>query len=105
MLLASVGCAQIYPPPAPMLMWDTWVFRKGGEVQIFYLQNDPGKIWDSIGRAVLKDLIQWQTLPPIETQGGAGTWDSGPTLTDITIESGGEARVSGVKVSELEPLP
>ncbi|MCE5309757.1 MAG: hypothetical protein LLG20_19155 [Acidobacteriales bacterium] len=88
-LLASAGCAQIYLTPAPKLMWDTWVFRKGDEFHMFYLQNDPGKIWDSIGRAVSKDLIHWKTLPAIETQGAAGTWDSGPTLTGITIESAG----------------
>jgi beta-fructofuranosidase len=89
-LLASVSCAQVYLPPAPKLMWDTWVFRKGDEFHMFYLQNDPGKIWDSIGRAVSKDLIHWKTLPTIETQGAAGTWDSGPTLTGITVESGGK---------------
>jgi hypothetical protein len=76
-------------------MWDTWVFRKCGEFQIFYLQNDPGEIWDSIGRVVLKDLIQWQTLPPIKTQGGAGTWDRGPL-------DGPPHRVGGRRVSRSE---
>jgi sucrose-6-phosphate hydrolase SacC (GH32 family) len=89
-LLAATSFAQVYAPPPPKLMWDTWVFQKGDEFHMFYLQNDPGKIWDSIGRAVSKDLIHWKTLPMIESQGPAGSWDSGPTLTGITIETGGK---------------
>ena len=89
-MLAAVSFAQIYQAPAPRSMWDTWVFQKGDEYHLFFLQSYPGKIWDSIGRAVSKDLIHWQTLPPMLTQGPPGAWDSGPTLTGITVESGGK---------------
>lgn len=90
LFLAAASFAQIYVPPPPKLMWDTWIFQKGDEFHLFYLQNDPGKIWDSIGRAVSKDLIHWKTLPMIESRGPAGSWDSGPTLTGITLEHGGK---------------
>ena len=88
-LFAVAGWAQIYQPPEPRSMWDTWVFAKGDQYHLFFLQSDPGQTWNTIGRAVSKDLLHWQTLPAIETKGPAGAWDAGPTLTGITVESGG----------------
>ncbi len=92
LLLAAVpwpAVAQIYQPPAPRSMWDTWIFADNGEYQLFFLQSDPGQVWNTIGRAVSRDLVHWTTLPAIQTKGAPGTWDFEPTLTGITLKQGG----------------
>jgi beta-fructofuranosidase len=70
-------------------MWDTWIYEEDGAYHLFFLQSDPGKTWNTIGRAVSRDLLHWTTLPAIETQGPAGAWDHGPTLTGITVKHAG----------------
>jgi len=91
LLLLSAECAhgQIYQPPAPYSMWDTWLFKDGDAYHLFFLQSEPGVTWNTIGRAVSKDLLHWRPLPPILSKGPAGAWDHDPTLTGMTVKHGG----------------
>ena len=82
--------AQIYRPPQPYTMWDTWLFHEAGTYHLFFVQNEPGKAGsNTIGHAVSRDLIHWQPRPPIETLGAPGEWDHSRTTTGITIKQGG----------------
>lgn len=78
----------IYRPPQPYAMWDTWLFPDGDEYHLFFLQSRPPHTWDTIGRAVSRDLLHWTPLPPIPTKGPAGAWDEAPTLTGCTVRDG-----------------
>lgn len=88
LLFAGGAEAMIYRPPAPLAMWDTWVFRDGDEYHLFFLQSRPPQTWDTIGRAVSRDLVHWTALPPIPTKGPDGAWDEPPTLTGSTVRDG-----------------
>lgn len=88
MFAVCQALAQIYRPPEPYKMWDTWLFKDGGQYHLFFLQSEPGLTWNTIGHAVSKDLMHWQTLPPIPAKGPPGSWDHGPTLTGITVKQG-----------------
>jgi hypothetical protein len=80
--------ALIYQPPEPYSMWDTWLFEDDGQYHLFFLQSEPGQQWNAIGRAVSKDLVHWQALPPIPTKGPEDAWDHAPTLTGCTVKIG-----------------
>ena len=80
--------AQMYCPPPPYGMWDTWLFHDGEEYHLFFLQSEPDVTWSTLGRAVSKDLVHWVTLPPIPTKGAPGEWDFDPTLTGMTVKLG-----------------
>jgi hypothetical protein len=82
------GSAQMYRPPEPFGMWDTWLFQDGDDFHLFFLQSEPGLQWNAIGRAVSRDLVHWQPLPPIPTKGAPGEWDFAPTLTGCTVKIG-----------------
>ena len=67
--------AQIYRPIANNNMWDSYLFRDGDDYHLFYLQNEnyprvdpdrPSWLLASVGRAVSRDLIHWETLPPVD---------------------------------------
>ena len=51
-------------------MWDTWIYQYEGEYHLFFLSDG------RIGRAVSKDLIHWDRLPPIENMASADDWDA-----------------------------
>ena len=78
----------MYCPPAPYGMWDTWLFRDGDEYHLFFLQSEPDVTWNTLGRAVSKDLVHWEPLAPIPTKGAPGEWDFDPTLTGMTVKLG-----------------
>src|ERR1700730_11499151 len=80
--------AQIYRPPDPYSMWDTWLFPDGEDYHLFFLQSEPGLQWNTLGRAVSKDLVHWQALPSIPTKGPKGSWEEGTTLTRMTVKDG-----------------
>ena len=63
--------------------------KRRASTNFSFLQSDPGQIWNTIGRAVSRDLIHWQTLPPIESKGPPGAWDHEATLTGITVKDAG----------------
>lgn len=86
---ARSSLAQIYQPPDPHSMWDTWLFPDGDDYHLFFLQSEPGVTWNTIGRAVSKDLVHWTPLPPIPSKGPKGAWDEAPTLTGMTAKAGG----------------
>ena len=77
--------AMLYQPAPPHAMWDTWLFQDGDEFHLFFLQSEPGVTWNTLGRAVSKDLVHWTPLPPIPTKGPEGAWDFAPTLTGCTV--------------------
>ena len=81
--------AQIYQPPEPYAMWDTWLFKDGDEYHLFFLQSEPGVTWNTIGRAVSKDLLHWTPLDSIPSKGPKGSWDFEPTLTGMTVKHEG----------------
>ncbi len=78
--------AQIYAPPDPLSMWDTWLYQENNDYHLFFLQSEPEINWNTIGRAVSHDLVHWQELPSIPSKGEPGTWDENPTLTGTTIK-------------------
>jgi len=80
--------AQLYQPPKPHSMWDTWLFPHGDEYHLFFLQSEPGVTWNTIGRAVSKDLVHWRPVPAIPSKGPKGAWDEAPTLTGMTAKIG-----------------
>jgi hypothetical protein len=88
LLSAMEVSAQMYVPPAPYGMWDTWLFRDGDEYHLFFLQSDGNVTWNTLGRAVSKDLVHWTPLPPVPTKGAPGAWDFDPTLTGMTVKLG-----------------
>lgn len=81
--------AQIYQPPKPYSMWDTWLFPDGDAYHLFFLQSEPGVTWNTIGRAVSEDLVHWTPLPAIPSKGPKGSWDEAPTLTGMTVKHAG----------------
>ena len=84
------AAAQIYQPPGPYAMWDTWLFQDGDAYHLFFLQSEPGVTWNTLGRAVSKDLVHWTALPPMPSKGPEGAWDNHPTLTGMTVKRGDE---------------
>lgn len=80
--------AQLYQPPRPYAMWDTWLFPDRGEYHLFFLQSERGVTWNKIGRAVSKDMIHWTPLASIPSKGPKGAWDEAPTLTGMTAKLG-----------------
>jgi len=79
----------IYRPPEPIALWDSWLFPWEGRYHLFYLETQE-TLFDHIGRAVSDDLIHWERLDSIETEGPEGSWDHGPTLTGCTVHHEGE---------------
>jgi hypothetical protein len=77
---------QIYSPTDPFSMWDTWLYHEENDYHLFFLQSEPEIIWNTIGRAVSRDLVHWQPLPSIPSKGPQGSWDENPTLTGMTIK-------------------
>ena len=82
LLTAVISMAgTVYIPPEGM--WDTWVMQDGDDYHLFFLSGG------NIGRAVSKDLIHWQHLPPIKKLGKKGGWDeSGMMMTGSTVKHG-----------------
>ena len=73
-------------------IWDFWLVRDGGDHHVFYLQasTDIGhpdeRHWNvSIGHAVSRDLMRWETLPDALSPGPRGTWDDASTWTGSVI--------------------
>ena len=79
----------IYRPPEPIALWDSWVFPWEGRYHLFYLETQE-TLFDHVGRAVSDDLIHWQGLDSIETEGPEGSWGHGPTLTGCTVHHEGK---------------
>jgi beta-fructofuranosidase len=68
---------------SPEKMWDTWLLRNGEDYHLFFLSKG------NIGRAVSKDLIHWEHLPPIENMAREGDWDAdGMMMTGCTVKQG-----------------
>ena len=81
----------LYKPPDRRLgLWDTWLFRQGDAVHLFYLQCErTGTGCTAIGHAMTRDWLHWETLPPVLRQGRGDEWDAGPLMTGVTLEHDG----------------
>lgn len=81
----------LYTPPNPNLrLWDTWLIEADGAQHLFYLQRQPHEIGcSSIGHAVTRDWLNWETLPPVLAQGTGSDWDNGPLMTGMTLKHAG----------------
>jgi len=73
-------------------IWDFWLVRAVADQHLFYLQastniGHPDKRhWNaSIGHAVSRDLMRWETLPDALSPGPRGTWDAASTWTGSVI--------------------
>jgi beta-fructofuranosidase len=82
--------------PKGKLLWDSWFFKKDGEIHVFYLQAKPTDnpylkhdVVVSIGHAVSKDLYAWTELPAVLEPGRGGVWDNLALWTGCVIERGG----------------
>ena len=86
--IAFDGFTQVvYEPSEPM--WDTWVFKDGSEYHLFFLSKG------NIGRAVSRDLIHWEHLPPIKNMAKKGDWDEkGMLMTGSTVKHGNKYYLS-----------
>ncbi len=78
----------IYRPSKPYTMWDSWIFPWDNTYHLFHLETRES-IWDHVGHAVSRDLICWETLPSIPTQGAPGEWNGDVTLTGTTVHHEG----------------
>lgn len=81
----------LYFPPNPRLrLWDTWLLQTGDAIHLFHLQRERAEVGcSSIGHAITRDWLHWETLPPVLEQGTGTSWDAGPLMTGMTLEHGG----------------
>ncbi len=78
-------------------MSDAWYFVEGDSVHMFHISTkmppqDPSQEEHRgpfFGHAVSKDLIHWQTLPPMIQQGPSGSWDDRQLLTGSVLKRQG----------------
>lgn len=77
----------LYVPPDPSLrLWDTWLFRQDDLFHLFHLQRGRAERGcSSIGHAITRDWLHWETLPAIQIQGSGAAWDSGPLMTGMVV--------------------
>ncbi len=81
----------LYTPPDPTRsLWDTWLFPQGDLVHLFHLQRQRSEIGcSSIGHAITRDWLHWDTLPLVLEQGTGDSWDAGPLMTGMTLTHDG----------------
>lgn len=81
----------LYTPPDPTRsLWDTWLFQQGDVFHLFHLQRRRTEIGcSSIGHAITRDWLHWETLPPVLEQGTGTSWDAGPLMTGMTLAHDG----------------
>jgi len=77
-------------------IWDFWLVRDGADHHLFCLQastniGHPDKRhWNtSIGHAVSRDLMRWETLPDALSPRPCGTWDDASTWAGSVIAQEG----------------
>lgn len=82
--------------PKGKLLWDSWFFKKGDEIHVFYLQAKPTDnpylkhdVVVSIGHAVSRNLVDWTELPTALEPGRGGVWDNLALWTGSVIERDG----------------
>ncbi len=77
----------LYAPPDRTLgLWDTWLFQQGDDIHLFYLQRERSAVeCSSIGHALTRDWVHWETLPPALRQGSGTDWDAGPLMTGMAL--------------------
>lgn len=78
------------PPDRALGLWDTWLFRQGDDLHLFYLQRQLTEIGcSSVGHAVSQDWVHWETLAPALEQGTGFDWDAGPLMTGMVLAHAG----------------
>ena len=81
--------AQVYVPPGPNSLWQSWILEDKGTYQLFFLQQEPGLIGPTIGRAESQDLLHWRPLPSIRVRDRHNAWDDAPITAGTTIKQDG----------------
>jgi beta-fructofuranosidase len=97
----------LYTPPDPThSLWDTWLFQQGDIFHLFHLQRQRSEIGcSSIGHAITRDWLHWQTLPPVLAQGSGAGWDAGPLMTGMTfVHDGRYYLIYGAMVDRMQRI-
>jgi beta-fructofuranosidase len=97
----------LYTPPDPTRsLWDTWLFQQGDVFHLFHLQRQRNEVGcSSIGHAITRDWLHWQTLPPVLEQGSGTSWDAGPLMTGMTfVHDGRYYLIYGAMVDRVQRI-